>query len=222
MKRKDTQTKPRKEPLAYFLCRSSCGSCSFKTVCPSKKHPCPAVALSPNPETDGWYPTPAPLANQYVDTWMPVRLELPKPYFDDYPGNDIGLRLFSVRFRDFIEEHKQPKDRFQWLENPVICGNEERPYFILHFYDADDVLDESRIVWNTPTKLDQPDKRTIQVPAFSARKIQGYSIFTYDSGYTFNSDDIYVSKELKQAILKAKMTGVKFEATRVTNDLGEE
>ena len=163
--------------------------------------------------------------DQYVSEWMPVRLELqqPFPYFVDYPGCNKGFQLFSERFRDFIEEHKQPKDCFQWLENPVICGNELRPYFILHFYDADDVLDESRIVWNTPTKFDAPGTKTIQVPAFSERKIQGRSIFTYaNPGSSINSDYIYVSKELKQAILKAKMTGVTFEATRVTNDLGEE
>jgi len=218
MKRKNTQTKIRKETLAYSLYRSLCGSCAFKTVCRVKAHPCPAVALMPKPKEDGWYPTPEPPKDQYIDAWEPVRLELPEPYFDDYPGNDIGLQLFSERFRDFIEQHKQPKDRFQWLENPVVCRNEERPYFILHFYDADNVLDESRIIFDEPYEIGRP--ASIQVPAFSAQKIQGHSIFTYvDPGYTHNSDRVYVSRELKQAILKAKMTGVTFEAVRITNDL---
>ena len=155
--------------------------------------------------------------DQYIDDWTPVRLELPKPFFEDYLGNNKGFRLFSERFRDFIEHHKQPKDCFQWLANPVICGNEERLYFILHFYDADDVLDESRIIWD-PAE----DTPTIMKPVFSAQKILEHSIFTYvNPGYIHNSDKPYVTKELMLEILKAKMTGVKFEASSVTDDLGK-
>jgi len=153
---------------------------------------------------------------QYADVWMPVRLELPQPIFEDYQGNSKGFRLFSKRFRDFIEQHKQPKDCFQWLENPVLCGDEKRPYFILHFYDTDDVLEESRIIWHPADPTD------ILKPVFSARKIQGHSIFTYvNPGLVVNSDKPYVTRELKQAILKAKMTGVTFEATAVVDDLDE-
>ena len=194
-KRKALQTKTRKEPLAYLLCWTSGIDGS--------------TAMGPK---DGkWDYLPK---DQYVDIWTPIRLELPKPFFEDYLGNSKGFQLFSERFRDFIECHKQPKDRFQWLENPVICGKEERPYFILHFYDADNVLDESRIIWHPV------DNESILKPAFSAKKIQGHSLFTYvDPPSVCNMDSIYVTKELKHAILKSGMTGATFEATCITNDL---
>jgi len=189
-------TKKRKELLAYF----------FTEKIDIKG----SSALGPKDGKRDYLPK-----NQYVDVWTPVRLELPKPYFEDYMGNSKGFRLFSERFRDFIEEHKQPKDRFQWLENPVFCGDEERLYFILHFYDADDVLDESRIIWH-------PVIKSVLKPVFSAKKIQGHSIFTYvDPVFRHNSDTAYVTKEFKQASLKAKMTGTIFEAIAVTDDLEE-
>ena len=191
-KKKAIPTKSRKEPLAFFFCWTSGIEGS--------------TALSP--EGVEYYLIPQ---NQYIENWEAVRLDLPKPYFEDYLGNDMGFRLFSERFRDFIEQHKQPKDSFQWLENPVFCGEEKRPYFILHFYNTDDVLDKSRIIWH-------PVDQSILKPVFCAKKIQGHSIFTYlDINHL--GDIPFVTQKLKCAILNTKMTGVTFEASAVVDDL---
>ena len=196
MNAKKMNIKARKEPEIYLLCWTTGLDGS--------------VAMGPKDGKHNYLPK-----NQYVDTWMPIRLELPKSVFEDYQGNNKGFHLFSECFRDFIEQHKQPKDNFQWLENPVFCGNEERPYFILHFYDIDDVLDESRIIWH-------PVDGTILKPAFSAKKICGHSIFTYLTHKSnIATGRVYVTKELKKAILEAKMAGVTFEGKNVTDDLGE-
>ena len=197
MSAKKTNTKTRKEPQVYYLCwttgiegSTAKGPKNGKLFC----HYLPK--------------------NQHIDTWTPIRFELPKPIFEDYQGNDMGFHLFSERFRDLIDQHKQLKDSFQWLENPVFYRDEERLYFILHFYDIDDVLDENRIFW-------QSDGSIIK-PAFTASKVQGHSIFTYmDKVCSFANRRAYVTKELKHAILEAKMTGVTFEGRNITNDLAD-
>ena len=194
---KKTKSIMRKEPLAYFLCWTGRNDDS----------------IAQSPKEIKWNYLPQ---NQYLNTqtWIPVKFNLPKPSFEDYLANDMGFQLFSERFRDLIEKNRQPKDRFQWLDNPITCGNKECSYFVLHFYDIDDVLDEGRVIWHPV------DSTSILKPVFSAKKIHGHSIFTYlNPGHHHNSDKAYVSKELKNAILCAKMTGATFEATAVFDDM---
>jgi len=193
-------TKTMRIPATYWLCWDASIEGS--------------MALAPRRTPPDCYEPILP-QDRYVYTWNPIKFKLSKPVFNDYLPNDEGLHLFSERFRKFIDQHKQPKDSFQWLENPVICGNEERPYYILHFYDHDDVLDESKVIWHPAVP------GNIIRPAFSACKIQGHAIFTYvNPGNPCDMDTPYVTKDLKKAILKAKMTGAThFEKTLVVNDL---
>ena len=128
----------------------------------------------------------------------------------DYQPNSFAWPLMSERFKSVIENNLTGKEQVDWITCEVKHGSEERRYFILRFNKKLDVLDMQKTMFFQNT--DQIIK-----PVFSASKIMEYSIFSKPlSHYLWKiTPDLYVSETLRQAIWKAKLSGVIFEKATV-------
>ena len=113
--------------------------------------------------------------------------------------------MCSERLMNIIETNKSVFDRFQWLDAMVAFKGEIRPYYILHFYSCDNILDNEATLWlNTRLK-------DVVRPAFKKEIVRKHAIFSYKQG----SDIPYVSLSMRTAIIDAKLDGIIFESARV-------
>jgi hypothetical protein len=146
--------------------------------------------------------------NKYVENWEPVEFILEGECYDDYQKCNHGFELFSLKFRELIDTHKTPSDKFQWLDASVTFHKETRPYFALHFYECDHIIDEQISTWN-----DNVEPRELIAPAFKSEVVAKHGIFS--TGYL--GDVPYVSGIMRKIILDAKMTDIVFEKSCVVD-----
>jgi len=66
--------------------------------------------------------------------------------FVDFQPNNGGVKLFSQRMRQTVDQHKAANDRLEWLPLRIARGRETQTYFILHLLDELDVIDRKRSI----------------------------------------------------------------------------
>lgn len=133
----------------------------------------------------------------------------------DLQRNNKGWLLFSERLKNLICEHQKSGDSIKWISCNVIHGEEKRKYYIPLFMKEMDLLD------NDTSQFYYADKEKILIkPVFSISKTQSYSFFsipTNSGPYWRLSPGAYVVEELKNAIVKANMTGIVFDKVAVSD-----
>ncbi len=139
-----------------------------------------------------------------VRDWEIIDLELSDGDFPDYLASDLGCRMCSQNLRDLLIDHAAPRDSFQWLEVRVTKEWDSRAYFILHFPNPPDVLDELKTIF--------ADDFVVK-PVVSAAKAHGHQVFAYPKCGTLA---LFVAPVVKEAIEAAGYTGMVFSPLPVT------
>jgi len=135
----------------------------------------------------------------------PYMYEMINGVFKDYTGTDTHP-IFSKKFRDIINEFV-PKDKLEWIHLKVkdkdgTIKDAYYPRFIPkpHMFD---VLNEELTVLT--------DHGHLMVPRLSAQKTKDKHFIRLFENQLYD----YVSEDLKKAIQKAKLTGVKFKKVKM-------
>ena len=135
----------------------------------------------------------------------PHVFEMINGVFKDYTGTDTAP-IFSKKFRDIINEFV-PKDKLEWIHIKVkdkdgTIKDAYYPRFIPkpHMFD---VLNEELTVLT--------DHGHLMVPRLSAEKTKDKHFIRLLENSLYD----YVSEDLKKAIQKAKLTGVKFKKVKM-------
>lgn len=127
-------------------------------------------------------------------------LHLKEGEFVDYLTSNLSLRIYSEKLKSIIDPFLTNIDKPIW--HPIKVKheylNETRDYFILQFLIQPDVLDSEKTVY-----LDAKKKRIIKA-YFEENLILNRHIFTYKE----YANPTIISVELKNAIQKAKCTGI--------------
>ena len=139
-----------------------------------------------------------------VEKWVERVLELRQGTFSDYLSTNYASRVCSERLRAILDSHATKEDPLQWLRVKVCSAGEERPYFILHFPEPPDVLDEEACVWFRGEILIKP--------VFSRARLVRHNVFTFpgETGVY-----LFVSEEVKRSIESAGCTGIQFSRAPV-------
>lgn len=135
-----------------------------------------------------------------VQDWSAPRLVVESDDLVDYLPNNIGVRLCSKRMRDLIDANLGAGDRIQWLRAEVVdIFGTSHDYFVMHMPGHDDVLNESRSIMAGDF---------VVKPVIDAEKVRGRQIFRLPEAML----TAFVSRELKEKMADAAITGVHFEA----------
>lgn len=132
-----------------------------------------------------------------------------KHLWQDYQPNNLAWPLMSERMKNIISDHLTGNEGLVWIKAIVNGNNESKEYFIPRFSYKLDVIDEQKTMFVSGTNH-------IIIPVFSYAKIANYSLFFVPQDYWEITSGLYVSDALKNAIQKAKLTGVDFEKTTVS------
>jgi hypothetical protein len=132
-----------------------------------------------------------------------------KHLWQDYQPNNLAWPLMSEKMKNIISDHLTGNEGLVWIKAIVNGNNESKEYFIPRFSYKLDVIDEQKTMFVSGTNH-------IVIPVFSYAKIANYSLFFAPQDYWEITSGLYVSDALKNAIQKAKLTGVDFEKTTVS------
>lgn len=129
----------------------------------------------------------------------------------DYMPNSLAWPLMSQRLKTIIVDCLTGEEKIDWISAIVKGNNEQRTYYIPRFTEMLDVLDNSKTMFIEGTD-------DIVRPWFSFEKVKMYSMFHLPSKFDLwkITPGIYVSEVLKKSIEEKRMTGLKFEKTRVS------
>jgi hypothetical protein len=117
----------------------------------------------------------------------------------------------SERMKSIVDGCLTGNEGIKWIKVLVNGLNEQRTYFIPSFERRLDVLNEEKT-----TFINVMDVQQIIQPVFSANKIIDYSVFQNPQPFWWQMPSgVYVSEIVKTAIIKAGLTGIKFEKVRV-------
>jgi hypothetical protein len=131
-----------------------------------------------------------------------------KRLWQDYQPNNLAWPLMSERMKNLVNLHLTGKEGISWIIARVSGNNECKEYFIPRFSYKHDVIDEQRTLFI-------PGTNHIIKPVLSYVKIANYSLFSAPQLYWEITSGLYVSQTLKNAMQKAKLTGVGFEKITV-------
>jgi hypothetical protein len=145
--------------------------------------------------------------NQIIANWEPLQYAIIKGKgFYDYQANTHGIRLFSQRLKDLLDSYKSVDDKIQWLEVTIKNNEEIRPYYILHFYEAIDVIDYELSGWD--------GKFFNKSKVFNKKKIQNYNIFSIpELGY---EHCLIIKRKIVAEIKKQKLSGMNFRPAEIS------
>lgn len=172
----------------------------FQASFPSEKKYAPA-GVAYGPKDSELFLVPA--SGTPVTHWKPLELVLRDGGFADYLANNKGIRLCSEKLCSVIESVRSERDAVQWLDVSVTDGREVRPYYVLHFPVDYPVVDVNKSIMAGPA---------VVRPSLRRSEAEGHDIFTLPSDYGC----MFVSSKMKNAIQKAKCTGLAFEMARVS------
>ncbi len=128
----------------------------------------------------------------------------------DYLSNNLYGPLLSARLRTIIDKNLTGNEGLKWIDVVVDGCDEKRTYYIPKFTKVLDVLNEAE------TSYYGHDGR-IAIPAFSANKINHYSVFYNPSNYKIPQipSCLYVNSNIKNTIIENNVLGVTFEKISV-------
>ncbi len=126
----------------------------------------------------------------------------------DYQPNNLAWPLMSEKMKTVISGNLTGKEGIVWIKVNIKSNNERRIYFIPRFAKELDVLDVQKTTY-------VPGTSHIIKPVFSFTKIVSYNLFYAPQDFWEITSGLYVSKVLKKAIQKEKLTGVAFDSTSV-------
>lgn len=127
----------------------------------------------------------------------------------DYQPNNLAWPLMSEKMKNVVSKNLTGKEGLVWIKAIVNGGNEIKEYFIPRFLQKLDVIDEQKTIFISGTAH-------IIKPVFSFSKIENYNIFFSPQDYWEITSGLYISETLKNAIQKAKLTGIDFEKVSVS------
>jgi len=160
-------------------------------------HPKKSTGVAYAPKELGLFILPA---TGYVNSWNTVEFQLKDGTFVDYQPNDMGVRLFSEKLKNIISSSASKNDKMQWFDTIIkdIQG-ESRVYYILHFPEQLNVLDNNRTIFATSD--------FVVKAILSLNLIEEHDVFTFSGARLIR---FIVSEKVKKNILKEKCTGVSF------------
>ena len=139
-----------------------------------------------------------------------------KTIWNDCQLNSVLLLLCSEALRTIIDTQLTGNEGIRWISCNIIYQNEKKTYHFPLFTKILDVLDEERSFYGGREKTFS----NLIKPVFAYSKIQRYSIFSLwnENGYPCKiSSSVYVSENIKKAIIKAKMKkGIYFNQAPVS------
>jgi hypothetical protein len=133
-----------------------------------------------------------------VESWVRPEFKSATPDVDDYPANDVGVRLCSQRFKEAVETYVTGVDRAQWLPAWVdTAEGRGREFFVLHLQPLSHVVDTERsiIVGDLVIK-----------PVLRQEMVTNLHIFTYLGGVT----RMVVADPIRNLLLDRRCTGMEF------------
>lgn len=134
-----------------------------------------------------------------IRNWNPVMMRLCDGGFPDYLSSDLGGRICSERLKTILSQGASSKDVLQWLEVSVKTGRTVKNYHILHFPRPPCVLNADKTVF-------AGDDFVVKA-VLCAKAIEPHSVFCYPKN---EGIALFVSENVKQAIEKARCTGIDF------------
>jgi hypothetical protein len=138
-----------------------------------------------------------------VKNWKILEFELRKGIFTDYLPNNVGARMCSQKLRCIIDDIRTLRDDIQWLDAIVKSSNITKIYYILHFPRLYKVLDLKYSVFDEDGLI----KPILRADAFKERHLcsipDKYGV------------QWYISKQLKEQIVKAKCSCISFTKMKV-------
>ncbi len=133
---------------------------------------------------------------------------LKKPWMDFQPNN-LAWPIMSERMKLVIEKFLLADSDVEWLSVQIIGGNEERRYYLPRFKRKLDVLNIEKTIF-------VEGSNHIIKPVFSAEKLSNNIHFFHKPGIFWEiTSGLYVSTELRDEIIKEKLTGIEFENVTV-------
>lgn len=128
----------------------------------------------------------------------------------DFQPNSLALPMMSEGMKNVIGELLTGQEGISWVKAKIKASNKIIFYYIPRFSKKLDVLDLGKTVFVPGTDI-------IIKPCFSLKKVSSFNMF-HDADNLFweITSSIYVSGRVKDAIQKAKLTGVSFEKASVS------
>ncbi len=128
----------------------------------------------------------------------------------DYPANYFAWPIMSEKLKDIIESSATGQEGIDFIKLKVRHYSLEKIYYLLRFNKAIDSIDKENTLFVKDTDL-------IIKPVFRADKLDQYHIFYKPQAYDLwrISSAIYVTGEVKRAIIKSGIKDVKFSKARV-------
>lgn len=146
--------------------------------------------------------------------WKPILFKKSKEEgpVPDYVCTDICGRICSPKLRSIIDDNLTKFDsEIQWLE--MLIENKEtgkiEEYYYLHFPEVCDTLNMEKTLFS-PSGIPA-------IAVFDYNKVKNRSIFNCPKGEAYT----IVSKSLKDAIFKAKCSGIKSHEAKVVQTINE-
>jgi hypothetical protein len=168
------------------------------------KHiPNSGIAKDPDLERDKLYFLPT---GKHLLEWHTLRCKIIRgERFYDYQASTHSLRLCSQQLKDILESNKSVDDNLQWLDVTITWNGETRPYYVLHFPENIDVLDDELSAWDGMT----PNKSAVYV----REKIANHNIFSIPK----SSLSLVVRPQVIKEIKKEKLTGMVYRPAKVVS-----
>jgi hypothetical protein len=140
------------------------------------------------------------LVDEHVrgDKWNPVSFTLKDGGFSDYQINDNNWPMCSKKLKTLLETGASAEDSLEWLSvNVVDQSGTSEEYFVLHFPERPDVLDQKRTLFAGDF---------VVKPVFSRTLIGPHRVFIYPSGESV----VIIAEPVKDAITQANCVGLDF------------
>ena len=129
------------------------------------------------------------------DLWKPIEMELRDGEFADFLVNDLDIPLFSEKLKNLTDSFVIDSDYISWF--PIIVKNTRQinTYYFCKINTYCECIDFDKSF---------KDGEMIKIPYFIKDKIKNIFRMQIDSDYLF------VSEDLKKAIIDNQITGLDF------------
>ena len=127
----------------------------------------------------------------------------------DYQPNSLAWPLMSLQMKNLIEGLLNGNEGIRWIETKISGNDNLFSYFIPVFSKKLETLDHKKSLFVPNTDL-------VIKHVFDYSKICQYEMFHGHSIFWQITTKIYVSKVIKNELVKSHMSGIKFEPIKVS------